>query len=178
MSRLFFALQPELAQRIDIAAAVQPLAQALGARPVPAANLHLTLCFLGEVTEQRLPPLQEAVSDFPPVRLPLTLTHLDYWPASRVLCLLPEQTASLRSAGALAQQLHEAARSAGLFIDEKPFRAHVTVGRKVSATRPPRHWPEPLQAPLPFISNGFVLLQSSPGPEGSHYLPVRAWRAA
>ena len=47
MLRLFFALQPTLEQNTALTAHVAPLVAQLEAQPVPAQNLHATLCFIG-----------------------------------------------------------------------------------------------------------------------------------
>jgi 2'-5' RNA ligase len=179
MPRLFFALRPEPAERSAIASATQPVVQTLHTRQVHEADLHLTLCFLGDVPEARVATVQEVASDITAHHSRLSLTRLDCWERSRVLCLLPEQDDALRAVGELARSIDAAARGAGIAPDAKPFRPHVTVARKVPpAASRARRWPEPLAAPLPFTTDGFVLLQSAPEPDGPRYAILRSWLAA
>lgn len=178
MPRLFFALQPEPAQLSAIAAAVLPIVQALDARTVTAANLHLTLAFLGEVAAETIPGLLRAAARTKPLPIRLSLTHLDCWAESRVLCLLPDDSPGLQAATRLAQGVDVAARTAGIAPDKRPFRAHVTVARKVSAAARARRWPEQLPVPLPFTADGFVLMESTRETEGERYRAIHAWPAA
>ena len=55
MLRVFFALQPTLAQSENLSVAVAPLIVGLGGQPVPASNLHATLCFVGAVARRNEP---------------------------------------------------------------------------------------------------------------------------
>jgi RNA 2',3'-cyclic 3'-phosphodiesterase len=138
--RLFFALWPDTAARRALIAASTAAVAASGGRPVPPANLHATLAFLGAVPAARtaeLAALARAVAAaWPPGEAPLVLhfTRLAYWRGPQVLCALaPRADAPART---LAQVLKAAAAAAGFFPDLKPFRAHVTVARQVA--RAPR----------------------------------------
>lgn len=174
--RLFFALQPEPAQRAAIAAATLATAQAMGAKPVAQADLHMTLAFLGEVATESLPGLLRATDGISSGPVQLSLTRLDCWAGSRVLCVLPEESAQVPLLQQLAASLGDAARAAGLAPDTKPFRAHVTVARKVPAPAlRTHHWPELLSPPLPFTASGFVLMESTRDPEGPRYKVIHVW---
>ena len=176
MPRLFFALQPQPAQRAAIAGRMQPMVQTLGARPVADTDLHLTLAFLGEVAPEAIPGLLREACRVAPAPVRLSLAKIHCWTGSRVLCLLPDDSAGLVAARRLAFSLNETIRAAGLALDEKHFRAHVTIARKVptGACRS-THWPEALPAPLPFTAHGFVLMESTRDPEGSRYKVIHAW---
>ena len=56
--RLFFALQPGAAQNVRLVDFSAPWIAQLRAQPVPAQNLHITLCFVGSVPADRLPELR------------------------------------------------------------------------------------------------------------------------
>lgn len=56
-ARLFVALDVDDATRVHLSDLGRALAAATGARAVPAANLHLTLCFMGAVDRASLPAL-------------------------------------------------------------------------------------------------------------------------
>lgn len=118
---------------------MRKLVRASGGRPVPAANLHLTLAFLGAVPATRVRELSaiasRAAGTFPQAALPLALTleSVVHWAQSQVLAILArEGAASSVSAQMLARTLCHEAAAAGFDPDLKPFRAHVTVARKVA----------------------------------------------
>ena len=127
--------------RRAMAEATRKAARASGGRPVPAANLHVTLAFLGSVPEQQLPQLgaiaRRAVSlsgtDLPLAdepRIELTFDHLEYWQAAHLLCAMPAEPPA--RVAALARGLQALLTEGGFAPDLKPFRPHVTVVRKVS----------------------------------------------
>lgn len=177
MPRLFFALKPDAAQAAMMLEATRPLLQELRGRPVIAADLHLTLCFLGEIAEAQASVLLATAEQIPPVSLQLAVSQLDFWQDSRVLCLMPEAGAPLEPVTALAARLRSAAMAAGLPVERRPFRAHVTVGRKIpSSAALARTWPLRLAEPLSLTADGFVLMGSTGAREGARYDVRRAWR--
>lgn len=176
MPRLFFALQPLPAEQAAISSALLSTVRAIGARPVPAADLHLTLAFLGEVAAEAIPELQHAAAAQASGMLHIRLSQMDCWKGSDVLCLLPDETAPAPFLRQLARSLGDAALAAGIALDYRPFRPHVTVARKVPplALRVER-WPQPLPAALPFTANGFVLMESTRQPQGPRYTVIDSW---
>jgi 2'-5' RNA ligase len=155
---------------------MQPTVHALGAKPLADADLHLTLAFLGDVAAEDVAGLLRATEGVASAPVQLSLAQVDCWSGSRVLCLLPDDSAELAEARRLAFSLDDAIRAVGLAPDAQPFRAHVTIARKVPpAALRSRQWPEPLRAPLPFTANGFVLMESTRAPEGRRYNVIHAW---
>ena len=57
MPRLFFALWPDDAVRDALAARRDAIAFAYGGRPMLPATFHLTLAFIGEANELKVPTL-------------------------------------------------------------------------------------------------------------------------
>lgn len=166
--RLFFALWPDEATRDALAHATHKAVRTSGGRPVPASNLHATLLFIGSVAAERVAELEQAASGVPLPSFTLVFNQMEHWPKPAVLCatapLVPEE------ARALAAALQRNVAHAGFAPDVKPFRAHVTVARKV--VRPhalgpmhPVHWP----------IGGFALVESRTLAEGSRYTVVRSW---
>jgi len=141
---------------------------------VPAANLHLTLRFLGNVDEIRLGTLGtllEAI-DAPPFELGLDrVGAFGSGRLKRVLWL--GVSAGVEAAGELAVKIEHACREVGLEPEERPFRPHVTLAR----ARDRRGAPEPALdgAPQlePWTAPDFVLYRSKPGRGGSEYIPLR-----
>jgi RNA 2',3'-cyclic 3'-phosphodiesterase len=141
--RLFFALWPDEAQRAALNHATAKAVRGCGGRPVPAANLHVTVCFLGSVPAARLTELDGvarriAASRTPAAPLALEFVRLEHWVRPQLLCALTavrEPAAASAVAQDLADALGDATEAAGFSPDLKPFRAHVTVARKVVKAR-------------------------------------------
>jgi RNA 2',3'-cyclic 3'-phosphodiesterase len=152
--------------------ATHEAAQASGGRPVPAANLHVTLAFLGSVPERRLEELAEIAraaaarpgrgADSPLGGLDLTFDRLEYWRQAQLLCALPAEAQT--PIATLARGLQDALAASEFDADLKPFRPHVTVVRKVH--RSPRTME--LQ-PVTWTFTDFVLVDSTTLPEGPAY---------
>ena len=175
MLRLFFALQPALDQSLELVEQVSPLVARLQAQRVPAENLHATLCFIGAVAEDRLEALTSAAAAVRGREAALRFDGLDHWRKPHVLCAIatePTPAALLD----LAEHLGQAATAAGFHPDLKPFRAHLTLARKVDAARAQEdEWPQTLRSPMLLRCDRFVLMRSDRGENGSIYSVVASW---
>lgn len=167
--RLFFALWPDAVARRALTVASAAAVAASGGRPVPPASLHATLAFLGAVPAARIAELaalaRAAAAAWPPGETPLLLrfTRLAHWRAPQVLCALTAREDDT-PAGTLAQALQTAAAAAGFFPDLKPFRAHVTVARKVARAPPAIPF-----AAVTWKCATLALIESRSAPGGSLY---------
>jgi 2'-5' RNA ligase len=176
MLRLFFALQPAPTQSAALAEQVESLVARLKAQRVPAENLHATLCFIGSVPEERLGELQAAAAGVWPRRATLRFDALEYWRKPGVLCATAGESVASAPARGLAERLAQATSAAGFTPDLKPFRAHVTLARKIPAARAAQcEWPRVLAPPLDVHCDRFVLMQSRRGEFGSIYSVVNSW---
>jgi len=175
--RLFFAFWPTDEEQQALVRAVAKGVRASGGRPVPAQNLHVTLAFLGSVPLRRVPELRasaQLVAEACAWQGPLVLrfTHLVHWAQSQILCALgaAEDRGTVRGADALASALKDQAAAAGFSPDLKPFRAHVTVARKVvRATRSLE------MRSVEWSSAGFALIESRTRPEGAVYSVIESY---
>jgi 2'-5' RNA ligase len=174
MLRLFFALQPAPEQNTVLVSHVEPLIAQLGAQPVPPQNLHATLCFIGVIEPERLDVLRAAAASIRGRPARLRFDALEYWEAPKVLCATASRDSS--EANELAIALGEAAVAAGFAPDLKPFRAHLTLGRKIAATQAATiPFPLPLEPPTVLRAENFVLMSSRREGEVSIYSPVDSW---
>jgi 2'-5' RNA ligase len=160
--------------------ALQPLRAAPGApRWTPPARWHLTLLFLGDVPAHLLAPLTTAVAPAVAGTPPLTLQLAGagrFGSARRPAVCWAGLAGDVAGLTALAGRLFAAARAVGLPVEDRPFRAHLTLGR----WRPGR----PADAALPDRLAGYagpvwpapevVLWRSHLGPE-PRYERVTAW---
>jgi RNA 2',3'-cyclic 3'-phosphodiesterase len=139
---------------------------------VAAENLHATLCFIGAVAPENVGRLESAASGLRAGQVDLRFDALEFWQGPRVICA----TAAGNSGAALAASLAQAATAAGFTLDLKPFRAHLTLARKLPPTRAASiEWPLPLTPPMLVRCDRFVLMESRPGESGSSYSVVNSW---
>ncbi|MBV6422834.1 MAG: RNA 2',3'-cyclic phosphodiesterase [Steroidobacteraceae bacterium] len=155
--RLFFALWPDEAGRSALLAAAQPARAGVGAggRAVPRGNLHLTLCFLGEIDAAAEAQARERAGAIrhPPVRV--TFDALEWWSGPRVQVA----SASPDSTAPLAREICPHIKS---------FRAHVTLAREVPK---PLRWRVAIE-PVTWHCERFVLVESR---QGAPYSIVGEW---
>ena len=170
MLRLFFALQPTPEQNIALTAQVAPLI--VGAQPVRAENLHATLCFIGAVAPEKLDALRAVAASVRGSCAVLRFDTLEYWDGPKVVCATTSEES--QSARNLAMALGEAAMAAGFTPDIKPFRAHLTLARKVSRDLSVA-FPQMLAPPTIVRCDRFVLMESRREAAGSIYSAVDSW---
>jgi 2'-5' RNA ligase len=172
MPRLFFALQPTPAQADALVAEIAPLVKELAAQPVPASNVHATLSFIGAVEEERVAALREAASSVRARHVTLRFDALDVWDKPEILCAIAGENEGARDLSAL---IGNAAVAAGFAPDLKPFRAHLTLARKVRR-RIARNfeWPRAL-ATVDVHCDRFVLMESRRGEAWATYSVVDSW---
>lgn len=167
--RLFFALWPEpstqQAWHLDLA----PYLAALGGRRVPAANLHLTLAFLGDVRGNRMNELLRLGDDLPRTALVLRFDHLEYWKKPGLACLRPTHSPPVLER--LAGQLGTGLQMAGFAVEKRHFKPHVTLARDVPAGMASL----PLWPVVEWRPPAVALLRSRLTPEGSKYAVLQEW---
>lgn len=169
--RLFFALWPSDALRDQIAHTVGPLIEGRRARKIRAANFHITLAFLGSVSDDRFEDVVKAGNEVSAAPFDLTIDHLESWRAAHVACLtiasIPPPLA------ALVERLRCNLLARAVEADQKEFRAHVTVARDWRDQRLDERI-----GPLVWRIREFVLVESQLGSAGSEYRIVRTWPLA
>lgn len=101
-------------------------------RWVRAANLHYTLRFLGDIEQNEISKLSEAVkSNIASIKpFPLRLSGLGCFPnAKRPRVVWLGADGDLEAFKQLAYQVESACRNTGFGKGDKPFSAHLTIGR-------------------------------------------------
>lgn len=133
MARLFLALWPPGPAREALGALARRVAAETGGRAVPAANLHLTLAFLGEVDPVRESRIPAAVEGIDAPAFELTLERLGAFPKTGVAwagcASVPSALASLQA------QIDARLREAGFDLERRAFAPHLTLARRI--TQPP-----------------------------------------
>ena len=172
MPRLFFALQPAPAQSVALAMAIAPLVNELRGQAVPASNLHATLCFIGAVPEEKCARLREVAAQVRGHHATLSFDALEFWEKPEILVATAGECASARD---LSVAIGSAVLAAGFTPDIKPFRAHLTLARKIKRRVAKEHdWPRALER-VEVHCEEFVLMESRRDASGSIYRVVESW---
>jgi 2'-5' RNA ligase len=125
---------------------------------------------------EKLPQLRDAVATIRGRRATLRFDTLEHWQKPQVLCATAGDSGAAAPARELAERLAAACIAAGFSPDVKPFRAHLTLARKVHrASAEQCDWPCALTPPLVVQVDRFMLMQSRRGESGSIYDVVADW---
>lgn len=141
-------------------------------RAVDPENFHITLCFLGSVSAADLDRICEQADALDAAPFDLVLDETGYFARPRVLWIGPSRPPP--AIGELSRSLGRIAARAGLRIDRRPFRPHLTLMRKcrdpdLSAIPPPA---------IAFRCDRFCLYESRSTERGVRYLPLASWPLA
>jgi 2'-5' RNA ligase len=134
-SRLFFALTCSAPLRKAISQWRALLSLRAG-RPVPAANFHLTLLFLGSVDQAQIADICAAASKIKAPGKPITLAldRLEVWRKSKALVLTPDDAPP--ELMRLSYALEQAMLRFGHDQENKEFRPHLTLARDYQSPVP------------------------------------------
>jgi 2'-5' RNA ligase len=168
VERLFFALWPSDEVRQAIRRSCKFPLHHCGGRPVAQENWHITLAFLGSVDEERRVCVEQMASAIQLPDLRLQLDQIGHWARPRVLWLGAHETPDELTE--LAKRLITGSKDCGLSLDKRPFKAHLTLKRKVKEPPPPCE-----VKPVAWPVDSFALVRSNTLPEGVQYEVVREW---
>jgi 2'-5' RNA ligase len=167
--RLFFALWPgdEIRQQIVSAFTLTPQYKMRG-RIMQPSNLHITLHFIGSVSEDQKHCLHQAAQTVTGETCTLQLDYYGHFYRARVFWLgcheIPE------TLSALYQNLGSALQTCDYRMERRPYAPHVTLMRKLN--RPGEMiTPQPIEWPI----NEFVLVESVPVELGVEYRVIERY---
>ena len=168
--RTFIALELPTAFADEAAGMARVLSASVEGRFLGRDTYHVTLAFLGDITEayatQAMDAVDEACEGANPV--PLIPDGLGKFgrAADATLWLGLAKTEPLMS---LAESLREGLRSRGLPFDDKAFLPHITLARRA---RLPKGALPQLAFPLPASAPAITLFKSTLDREGAVYKPL------
>jgi 2'-5' RNA ligase len=168
MERLFFALQPDEIIQSELNHIIQQLDDR-ELKVIKQTNLHMTLEFVGEISEKEQHALTTAVDKLQAKQFNLRLTHMGWWQKPAILWLAPDETPPLLNA--LVNSLKACINQLGLKVDDRPYRPHVTLARKVKQAKAVSHQKFDIEWPV----SRFVLMRSESTPTGVEYRVLREW---
>ena len=173
--RLFVALDPPEHAREHLDAAVAAVRlERTDLRWAAAGRWHLTLAFLGEVPEARVPELCERLSRAASRHPPLSLGFAG---AGRFdgRVLWSGVSGDVELLRRLAGSVAAAARHSGVEVEERRYRAHITVARAREPVdlRPLVERLADYAGPA-WTADSINLLRSTLGPK-PHHVNIAAW---
>jgi 2'-5' RNA ligase len=184
-ARLFIAIDTDEGTRRELGACTRTLGTVLeGVRWVAPEAMHVTLCFLGATPTERLADLGEAMgTGLAGKRAAVTgFRGLGVFPDTRRPTVL---WAGVDTGGealaAIAGGLRETLAAGGFPVDQRPFAAHLTLGRFGRAARVREEF---LQGLLErwsqthfgtCVADQVTLYASVLTPAGPLYDPLRRW---
>ena len=179
LARVFFALWPDPCSRRRLFAVAEDLAARLGGKAMAEETLHLTLVFVGPVRTDRLPDLMAAAGEVAQALAgdsdvrSIVLDRLHCGHSGKMLWATSESFPP--SLAMLADRLQRSLTARGFALESRPFVAHVTLARRLTAVPQDGDLQALNDAPLRWPYHDFVLLRSRPGPLGSAYERLGGW---
>ncbi|AFI85596.1 RNA 2',3'-cyclic phosphodiesterase [Methylophaga nitratireducenticrescens] len=165
--RYFFALSPDTSSRMQIQHIMKRLPDDSALKLQTTANLHQTLLFLGQLEQQQINALLKQTESIHFPAINMQFDHLSYWEEPKIFCLTSrDPDTELYN---LVSQLEYIASEAGINVEVKPYRPHITLARKASV---------PLDvpiAPVCFKAEQLVLMKSVSTEHGAQYQPMMQW---
>jgi len=151
MPRLFIAAWPDATVRAQLAEYSAKCEWAGRAKPVAAADIHMTLRFIGDVDLPLLDTLRGSLAlDFDAFDLELGRPQL--W--DEVAVLRPSATSAALTE--LHDSIDDRLQGLGFTADSHSFRPHVTLARHA------RHSRMPQPSAIAWHINAFCLVESTP----------------
>ncbi len=166
MKRLFFALWPDNNSRQQIAQINQQITFPDIRKLIPD-NLHITLVFLGNVDDAIATAVQQRAGDIIAPPISLQFDELDYWVKPKIVCLTCQRQpkAVYQLVNALTAMLAEYP----VRVEQRPYRAHITLARKA------KQRPELNFSPVVINADSFALVESISTEKGVIYQVRERW---
>lgn len=170
--RLFAAIPLPESTRAALAAWSASSGPRPGLRWTPAEQLHITLKFLGDVADDRVGRIVEALDGIAARGFTVELERLELLGRAGVLAAAAKPAPSLsRLAGEVRSRLASFAEDP----EEREFHPHITLARARRGSRVPKaHSLPPLPA-LEFTATCLRLYRSQTRPEGAVYSVIQEW---
>lgn len=165
--RLFFALWPDDATVRELTQWARQAHDLCGGRMMRPETLHLTLAFLGQVQEDRIPGLQALLRAQPWLGGTLTLDRYGRFRGPRIVWAGPSDFVPWLDR--MHAALWRALGRLGFDAHEEPFRPHVSLLRHAG---PQDVAALPKVRPLVWTPRRLVLMASTPHESGSCYREV------
>lgn len=152
--KVFFALWPTTAERLQLAEWQKPLQHLCGGRAMLGETLHNTLVFIGAVEQSRLEALQLAALEVSAAGFGLCFDEARYWGHNHIVYAAPGEVP--QHLAQLVSSLEQRLTMHRFKFDQREYKPHVTLLRNA-------HWtdvPLPGMRPVYWQIQDFALVQS------------------
>lgn len=166
MARLFFALWPDGEIRTQLDNVALQLKNE-DIRRVKKSNLHITLEFLGEVSDETCQNLIDEISKLHGNAFSLELTHIGWWKKPQILWIGSSIPKPLLN---LVKSIKTCVEQQGLKPDQREYKPHVTIARKVKCKQALE-----TQFTMQWNVSSFALIVSKSTDAGVEYHPIKEW---
>jgi 2'-5' RNA ligase len=166
--RAFYALVPDDAIRMQFVTLARDVARRSRGRAMMGDHVHLTLAFLGDVSVSMLPSLRKIGDRLQHAGSVLDFDLLGAWRASGVAWIAPSVVP--QPLLDMHASLRDALVGAGIALDARPFRPHITLARRCVQPHPRASC-----APIRWPVNRLSLIGSELRPEGPLYSELGTW---
>jgi len=167
MARLFFALWPDNKTQLNLYHVARQFKNEK-IRLVKKSNLHITLEFLGEVSEYNKQQLIEKSNHIQVEPFEIKLSNIGWWRKPGVLWIgthhIPQPLTTL------ADSIKQIVEQQGLEADKRSYKPHVTIARKVKQIQLPEQ-----SIDIRWQVNSFVLVESKSTEVGVVYQLIQQW---
>lgn len=164
--RLFFALWPDNRQRDRLRDAINSVVKTVEGRAVDRRSWHVTLPFIGEFEERRIPELQELASQIEVEPFRLGFDRLEYWARPKLACLVAATVPT--ELENLVASLNLVLQEVGVTPEDRTYRPHITVVRNARTFATER-----LTQRATTEWSSFELMESQSDPGGVTYIPLK-----
>ncbi len=167
MARLFFALWPNEEVRKELAQISHQFKDET-LRLTKISNMHITLVFLGEISEDNQQALEKSVSQITVDPFDIELTRVGFWKKPQILWIgtthIPKELQQL------VKSIKKCVKQQGLKIDQREYKPHVTIARKVKQIIVPKE-----TFRIQWHVNSFALVISKSTESGVDYQVLQEW---
>ncbi len=171
--RLFFALWPDKQVRQSIVDIFSPFNQQINGRVIQSQNLHVTLHFVGQVTEPAKECMHAAAQSVNAEAFQLDLDCFGHFAKAKIFWMgtqsPPEQLTQLH------KKLGVAIEDCGFNRDLRPFSPHLTLMRKCRKPDIDKADLAQLEFSIPWRVEEFVMVESITYKEGVSYQVIEKY---
>lgn len=133
---------------------------------IPRENYHITLAFLGHVSNEAYRLLSERIKNLTMPRVELTLDQLEYWSKPKILCLTASHVPT--ELQQLVAKLWEILEPLGYRNQYAAYSPHITLCRKAPHLTQPN-----IQDSFTLSFEHFSLFESRSTAIGVRYIPFK-----